>query len=68
MRSRLPFPAVALAGRASKTTAHTEPEPTVVLYACARVWRECVAGERGGGISRGILGVPPGVSACATGV
>ena len=48
MRSRLPFPAVALAGCAFKTTAHTEPEQTVVLYACARVCGVTVLGGAGG--------------------
>lgn len=53
MRSRLPFPAVALAGCAFKTTAHTEPEQTVVLYACASVWRDCARGS--GGVFRGVF-------------
>ena len=51
MRSRLPFLAVALSGRASKTTTHAQP--TVVLCVRARVCRECVGG---GWAGRGVFG------------
>ena len=67
MRSRLPFPAVALAGCAFKTTAHTEPEQTVVLYACARMCGVTVLGGAGGYFEGYFGGAAPGVSACATG-
>ena len=55
-----PFLAVALSGRASKTTTHAQP--TVVLCVRARVCREC---DGGGWVGRGVFwGVPRGESAC----